>query len=109
MIFLDWRVVTAPSNSAKKFGLRLRVPHESMIAAADRQVFKTLQSGMMCPYLLVIVVVEILNDRVFMIWIRVTLRKVLQCLVEAVAIPVMITCSFYDPSTVASHWRVTLI
>lgn len=80
-----------------------------MVAAANRQVFKSLDSRVVRPDLLVVVVIEVFYDWVLVIGIRVTLGKVLQGLVEAVAVSVVITCSFNDTSTVAGLRRNALI
>lgn len=73
-----------------------------MIVAANRQVLEALHARVMRPDL-IIVIVEILNYRILMIRIRVTKGKVLQSLVEAVAVLVVVPCRFDYSSAVHGH------
>lgn len=109
MILLNRRVITASSDSSKQQGLRLCVPHEPAISAPNREVLKSLDPRMVRSYLLIVVVVEILYFGVLEIGIRVTLRDILQCLVEAVTVAVVITCRLNDSPPVPSHWRDALV
>lgn len=109
MISLYWCVVTATANSAKQFALRLRVSHEPVITTTNRQVLKALHQRMVRSNL-VVVIIKILDDRILLIGVRVTLREVLQRLVEAIAVAMVVIASCLNNSSpVAGHGRDALI
>lgn len=68
MISLDGRIVAATSYGAKQLALRLSVSHEPMIAASNRQIFKSLHEWVMSSDFIVMVI-EVLDYGILLIGI----------------------------------------
>lgn len=68
---LDRRVVGSTANGAEEFTLGLGVAHELVVIAADREVLEALDTWMVRPNLLV-VIIEVPDVRVLRVRVRVT-------------------------------------